>query len=365
MGHAQFIQLPLAQRISRCRHHIARWKRNNRSNAQECISILRAKLDKAVSDNNATQQEKTHLKEELDQAYIDEEVFWKQKSRIQWLRAGDRNTSFFHAITKGKRSRNTITSIQDEHGVIHRGQQSIGRVAQDYFTSFFSSSSTDPSVYDKVFSGFTKKVTAEINMDLTREVTIEEIQEAIFAIGPHRAPGPDGFSTVFYHQFWDELKTEIIQEVKQFFDTGEIDPALNHTNICLIPKVYPPTGMAEFRPIALCNVAYKVISKILVNRMKKHLAGLITENQQAFIPGRIITDNIIVAHEVFHSLKVRKRQASSYMAVKTDIAKAYDRLEWRFLEETMIRMGFDTRWIKWIMACVSSVSFSVLINGAP
>ena len=79
----------------------------------------------------------------------------------------------------------------------------------------------------------------------------------------------------------------------------------------------------------------------------------------------MISDNIIVAHEIFHSLKVRKRQANSYMAVKTDITKAYDRLECKFLEETMKRMGFHTKWIRWIMTCVTSVSFSVLINGVP
>lgn len=102
-----------------------------------------------------------------------------------------------------------------------------------------------------------------------------------------------------------------------------------------------------------------------MNRLKRHLSGPISENQAAFIPGRIISDNIIIAHEVFHSLKVRKRQATSYMAVKTDITKVYDRREWRFIEETMRRMGFHDKWVSWIMECIRCVTFSVLINGSP
>ena len=219
--------------------------------------------------------------------------------------------------------------------------------------------------FEQTFQGFAQRVTSDKNDDLIRDIAKEEVQKAVFDIGPHKAPGPDGFTGVFYHQHWEDVKTELMAEIKRFFTDEDFDDKLNQTNICLIPKVYPPTGMSEFRPIALCNVTYKVISKILINRLKKHLGSVISENQAAFIPGRMISDNIIMAHEVFHSLKVRKRQATSYMAVKTDITKAYDRLEWCFLEETMKRMGFHPKWIRSIMICISSVSFSVLINGVP
>lgn len=129
-------------------------------------------------------------------------------------------------------------------------------------------------------------------------------------MGSHRTPGPDGFSALFYQRFWEDTKTEIVQEVISFFQGEGLDAQHNHTNLCLIPKVYPPTGMAEFRPIALCNVSYKIISKILVNRLKSHLSGIISENQSAFIPGRIITDNVVVAHEISQS---KSEEKTSYV----------------------------------------------------
>lgn len=159
-------------------------------------------------------------------------------------------------------------------------------------------------------------------------------------MGPHRASCPDEFSAVFYQKFWVECKADITEEKEKFFNLGELDQQHNHTNLCLIPKIYPPTGMKDFCPIALCNVSYKIISKISVNRLKIHLPNIVAENHNAFIRGRLISDSIVVAHKIFHSFKARKRQANSYMAVKTYITKAYDRLEWKFLQETMQYMGF-------------------------
>jgi len=123
--------------------------------------------------------------------------------------------------------------------------------------------------------------------------------------------------------------------------------------------------MKDFRPISLCNVTYKIISKILARRLKNVMTSVVSENQAAFIPGRYITDNVFIAHEIMHSLRVQKRCANSYMAIKTDISKAYDRIEWNFLEGVLRKKGFASQLIKWIMVCVRSVSFSVLINGSP
>ena len=249
--------------------------------------------------------------------------------------------------------------------MVQRGDVAIGQAAEDYFRNLFTTTRDAEFTYDGVFNHFNRRVTREMNEDLTRPVTEEEVRKAVFSIGPNKAPGPDGFTGAFYRQFWPTIKDQITQEVQQFFDNGILDPQINKTNLCLIPKIEVPRAMGDFRPISLCNVSYKIISKILVGRLKQHLPDIIVENQVAFIPGRNIIDNVIIAHEMLHSLKSRKRWAKSYMAVKTDISKAYDRLVWKFLEDTMIGMGFDAKWIGWIMTCVSTVSFSALINGSP
>lgn len=176
------------------------------------------------------------IKEELNHAYLEEEIYWKQKSRVMWLRAGDRNTRYFHGIAKGKRVRNTINSIQDENGVTQRGQRSIAQVAESYFQQLYASAGDSQQLIEQAFQGYLPKVTPEMNSELTRAVTEEEVQRAIFDIGPHKAPGPDGFSAVFFHQHWDEIKGDIIAEVQRFFSHDEFDTAHNHTNICLIDR---------------------------------------------------------------------------------------------------------------------------------
>lgn len=311
-----------------------------------------------MSFGSRTTNEIRQIRKELAQAYKDEEEFWRLKSRNQWLEAGDRNIQFSMLARKTRVARNRIMAIENEQGMVQRGDDAIGQATEEYFQKLFTTTRDDAFNYNDVFNNFSARVTEEMNEDLTKPVTEEEVRKAVFSIGPNKAPGPDGFTGAFYRQFWPTIKDQIISEVQQFFEQGILDPDINKTNLCLIPKIEVPRSMGDFRPIALCNVSYKIISKILVGRLKQHLPHIISENQVAFIPGRNIIDNVLIAHEMLHSLQKRKRWSKSYMAVKTDISKAYDRLEWKFLEDTMTCMGFDTKWIDWIMKCVRTVSFS-------
>ncbi|KAK3192991.1 hypothetical protein Dsin_024301 [Dipteronia sinensis] len=137
---------------------------------------------------------------------------------------------------------------------------------------------------------------------------------------------------------------------------------MNNSVISLIPKIKNPMRISDYRPISLCNVLYKIIAKAITNRFRHALGGVISETQCAFVPGRLISDNTIVGFECLHRLKRRKRK-KGFIAIKLDMSKAYDRVEWAFLEGMMSTLGFSEKWISLIMRCVESVTYSFLING--
>jgi hypothetical protein len=180
---------------------------------------------------------------------------------------------------------------------------------------------------------------------------------------PLKAPGPDGFPACFFHQNWEILHQEVCDAIMYFFDTCNLDASINATVIALVPKIKNPIAVTDFRPISLCNVVYKILSKILANRLKGILPCIISGSHSAFISDRLITDNIIVAYETLHTMQTRLWGRTGYIGVKLDMSKAYDRVEWSFLEAVMFKLGFAPVWIKMVMACVKTVNYSVVVNG--
>ena len=207
--------------------------------------------------------------------------------------------------------------VEDEEGLL--------AIATSYFRQIFESS--NPEDIDIALTEVSTSITGALNEDLTRPVTEWEIKLALFAMHPEKAPGPDGMTALFYQKFWDIVKKDLTRMVNQFLFEGTMAHGLNDTNICLILKTDKPKEMTKFRPISLCNVSYKIISKVLCQRLKKVLPQRISETQSAFVAGRQITDNIMIAQEMFHALRTKQGGRVKRMAIKTDMIKAYDMME--------------------------------------
>jgi hypothetical protein len=293
----------------------------------------------------------------------EDDLYWKQRAKVDWMRSGDQNTKFFHASANQKKKNKYIYSISDEHGNLRETQEQVEDAFVHFFTQLFKAEA--PSNMMQAVEAIQPCVTPAMNDFLVKDFTIEEVGLALNQMAPLKAPGPDGFSADFYQKNWGNVGGEVSKAVIHMLNNGSMNKDINSTYIALIPKIANPTCVTEFRPISLCNVFYKLVAKTLANRLKSILPDIIAPNQSAFIPGRLISDNVLIAYETLHTMHSRMWGKVGYMAVKLDMSKAYDRVEWDFLEAVMYRMGFGRRWIAMIMMCVKTANFEILVNGIP
>ena len=170
-------------------------------------------------------------------------------------------------------------------------------------------------------------VTDEKRAELDKPYTSEEVGEAIRQIAPLKAPRPDGMPPLFYQTYWTDVGMDITQAMLSSLNSGSILKSINHAFITLIPKVQNSEKVTDSRPISLCNVIYKIISKVLANRLKPMLHSIILETQSAFIANRLITNNILIAFKSLHHMKTNCTGKKGFMAIKLDISKAYNRVE--------------------------------------
>ena len=300
------------------------------------------------------------LIKQREKLFLFNKRYWGKLARKSWLVDGDRNSRFFHQTAVHRKQRSSITRIKDNAGV---WIEQFPLIKQKFIEDFSARLASDRHGQHVNLNNLAcHTISAEENLNLTRPVTENEVHTALFDMDPSKAPGPDGFGASFFQDHWSYIKDHLCSAILDFFNSGKMLKEINHTFIALIPKVELPETTAQFRPISLCNTIYKIIAKILVNRMRPILQRLIHPCQSAFVPGRAIHDNILIAHEIMTKFRYYKGKRG-YVALKIDMEKAYDRIEWDFLLTCLRQLGFAERWVNWIHECISTVSYSILING--
>lgn len=315
------------------------------------------------SDPEHSREDVRFITDRMDELLYREEMMWLQRSRITWLREGDRNTSYFHRQVVWRARKNKIKKLKREDGTWCEEKREMHARATDFFQRLYTA---DPEVEgSELLQLVPNKISEEMNSDLCKPFSEQEIADALFQMGPLKAPGPNGFPARFFQRHWTVVKNDIVIAVQKFFMDGVLPEGMNDTSIVLIPKVPNPEELKDLRPISLCNVVYKIISKCLVNRLRPILDGLISPEQSAFVPVRRITDNALIAFECIHAIQHGVGDQQEFGAYKLDLAKAYDRVDSGFLQSLMEKLGFHHQWVQWIMACVTTVRYTVRFSGTP
>lgn len=195
----------------------------------------------------------------------------------------------------------------------------------NYFSSLFFNSG--PRSFEEILSPVSLCISEEMNKSLCSPMLNPDIHAAAFQLGDSKTPGPDGFSGCFFHKNWNLVGDNACKAIRGFFNGQFFLKEINQTFIAMITKVNSPFDISQFQPISLWNFLYKIIAKTLANRLNPILKKIITPNQAVFVPGRLIQDSIVVAHEAFHFLNIKKKGRKQDLAFKIDLSKAYDRVE--------------------------------------
>ena len=275
------------------------WNKNHFGNIFHKKKRIMARLDGVqralASEPSASLVNlENHLLKELDVVLEQEKDLWALKSRINWMVLGDRNTSFYHVSAIARRKRNLITTIKDEVGEWLTEERDVANHIREGFIKLYTTSQEVVAGDISYNQQWQAKLIDVEKESISHMVTDEEISIAVWSLKAFKAPGPDGLHAGFFQRFWHIVGGSVKDEVKKVFRDRKIPEYLNKTNIVLIPKKQGPESISNFRPISLCNSVYKIISKILVGRLRPFLDQLVSPCQTAFVPGRRGVDNAII-----------------------------------------------------------------------
>ena len=238
--------------------------------------------------------------------------------KLRWIKEWDNNSRFFHILVNNRRNKNTISRLEREDGTVLEDKQEI----EEEITSFYETLFKENNEITWSLQGLQwDAITRDKAEWLERRFGVEEIRVAVFNCDKDKSPGSDGYTMAFYQDCWDIISEDLVRFFEKFFTRGVVNSTMNHTILCLIPKKVESKYVKDFKPINLVSSVYKILTKVLTNRLRKVIGDTISLSQGAFIKDRQILDVVLVANEVVEEYRAKKKQG---LVFKVDFEKAYD-----------------------------------------
>ncbi|GJY00523.1 RNA-directed DNA polymerase, eukaryota [Tanacetum coccineum] len=343
---------------------IRSWLSIHRSNSRGEIYFLKEELrscDEVIDKGDCSNEvvhKRTEILNKIHQVNNIQASEIAQKAKIKWAIEGDENVKFFHGMLNKKRNQSNIRGIM-VNGTWVDDPVQVKREFFEHFRGRFDKPSVNRACID---TPFPVSLSIDQKEDMERRISKEEVKRAVWDCGVDKSPGPDGFSFSFYRHFWPVIEKDVFEAVDYFFMYGEIPNGCNSNFIALIPKILDANMVKDFRPISLIGSLYKIIAKILANRLVGVLGDLVNEVQSAFVADRQILDGPFILDEVLQWCRRKKKHA---LIFKVDFEKAFDSVRWDFVDDVLNKFGFGERWRTWIQSCLRSSRGSILVNGSP
>jgi len=320
----------LKEKLKILKQKIKLWNKDHFGDISEKIKQIQLELNHLEVSSNIsllspdTAAARKKLQEDLWTAAQAHESLLRQKARTKWIKEGDCNSKYFHRLINYNRRVNAVKGVQIGGSWVEEPTR-----VKEEVRNLFQNRFNEPD-YDRpeINGAYFRSIGHQQNEILVGRFHEEEIKAAVWQCGSDKSPGPDGLNFKSIKQFWELLKPDISRFLDEFHVNGVFPKGGNASFITLIPKVKHPQSLNDIRPISLIGCVYKIVAKILANRLKTVLPDLIDERQTAFLKGRHLLHGVLIANEV---LEEAKRCKKPCLVFKVDYEKAYDSLSWKFL----------------------------------